>query len=89
MSNSLANALGMQVQAPAAPMNGMMNPMSGMMNMMTQFDQFRRSFTGNPEQSFRQLMSSGKISQEQYNNLAQQASQFVQCMKMMGRYYGC
>lgn len=78
MNNALANALGMQGgQAAPAPM-----PMNNMENMMRQFQQFRQAFSGDPRQTVQQLLNSGRMSQAQYNQYAQMATQFV---KMMGR----
>ena len=57
------------------------NPMNNFQQMMQQFNQFRQSFQGNPQERIQQLMNSGKISQEQYNNAYQMATQF---QKMMG-----
>lgn len=57
------------------------NPMNNFQQMMQQFNQFRHSFHGNPQEQIQQLMNSGKISQEAYNNAYQMATQF---QKMMG-----
>ena len=51
------------------------NPMGRMNNLLNQFNQFRSTFSGNPEQQVRQLIQSGKMSQEQFNQLAQTANQ--------------
>ena len=51
------------------------NPMSNMNNFLTQFNQFRNSFSGNPEQQVKQLLQSGRMSQDQFNQLAQTATQ--------------
>lgn len=50
------------------------NPMSNMNNFLTQFNQFRNSFSGNPEQQVKQLLQSGRMSQDQFNQLAQTAN---------------
>lgn len=44
--------------------------------MMQQFQQFKSSFTGNPQQQVMQLLNSGKMSQEQFNQLQMIAKQF-------------
>lgn len=54
------------------------NPMA---NFLTQFNNFRSTFMGNPEQQVRQLLSSGKMSQEQFNQFAQQANQLQHLIK--------
>ena len=47
-------------------------------NMIMQFIQFRNSFRGNPQQMVQQMVQSGRISQEQYNNAVQMANQLSQ-----------
>lgn len=48
----------------------------GIGNLIQQFNQFRANFQGNPQQQVQQLLSSGKMSQEQFNQLAGLANQF-------------
>lgn len=50
------------------------NPMNG---FMQRFNQFRQSFSGDPQEQIQKLMNSGKISQEQYNNAYQMAQQMM------------
>jgi hypothetical protein len=50
-------------------------------NLLQQFQQFRQSFHGDPRQQVQQLLNSGKVSQEQYNQAVQMANQL---QKMMG-----
>ena len=50
-------------------------------NFIQRFNQFRQSFTGNPQQMVQQLMNSGKISQERYNQAVQMANQLMRNMK--------
>lgn len=59
----------------------MNNNNSGMQNMIKQFQQFKQSFTGNPQQQVQQLLNSGKVSQEQYNQAVQKANAFQQALK--------
>ena len=49
--------------------------------MIQKFQQFRQSFSGNPQQQVQQLLNSGKISQAQYNQAVQITNQM---RKMMG-----
>lgn len=56
-------------------------PMGNIQRLMQQYNQFKQSFQGNPQQQIQQLMNSGKVSQQQYNWAYQQAQQF---QKMMG-----
>lgn len=46
-----------------------------MNNMMMQFMQFKQNFRGNAQQQIQQMLNSGKISQEQYNQTVQRAQQ--------------
>ena len=55
------------------PMN---NPMSNMMNLMNQFNQFKNNFRGNPEQQVKEMLSSGQMTQNQFNQLSQLANMF-------------
>lgn len=48
----------------------------GIGNLIQQFNQFRANFNGNPQQQVQQLLSSGKMSQEQFNQLAGLARKF-------------
>jgi ABC-type transporter Mla subunit MlaD len=50
-------------------------------NFLNQFNQFRSTFSGNPEQQVKQLISSGKMSQEQFNQFAQTANQLQKLIK--------
>lgn len=56
------------------PMGGW--PFQNMMAMIQQFNQFRSTFQGNPQQKVQELLSSGKMTQEQFNQLSQMAQQF-------------
>ena len=50
---------------------------------MQQFNQFRSGYSGNPQQDVQNLLSSGRMSQEQFNTYANMATQ-IQAM-MRGR----
>ena len=63
MANQLFNMLGGQQS---------MNPMT---NLVNQLNQFRQSFSGDPKQQVQQLLNSGCMSQSQYNQLSQMATQ--------------
>ena len=65
MSNPLFNLLG----------GNQMNP------MMQRFNQFRQMFRGDPQQQVQQMLNSGRITQEQYNQAVQTANQI---MRMLG-----
>lgn len=50
-------------------------------SLIERFQKFRQSFQGDPRQQVQQLLNSGKISQQQYNNAVQMAQQF---QRMLG-----
>ena len=50
------------------------NPMNG---FMQKFNQFRQSFSGDPQEQIQKMMNAGKISQEQYNSAYQMAQQVM------------
>lgn len=53
-------------------------PQNNMMNLMNQFQAFKNNFQGDPKQQVMSLLSSGKMSQEQFNYLSQIASKLQQ-----------
>ena len=57
------------------------SPTNNMANLLSQFNQFRSTFSGNPEQQVKQLLQSGRMSQEQFSQLAQTANQLRQLIK--------
>lgn len=69
--NPLFNALG-GGQIPG--------PMGQFQNMIQQFRQFQQSFKGHPKAEVEKLVQSGKISQQQLNQLQQMAGQFQQLL---------
>lgn len=70
--NPLFNALG------GGKMPGAMGQFQ---NMVQQFRQFQQSFRGDPRAEVEKLVQSGKISQQQLNQLQQMAGQFQQLMQ--------
>ena len=64
----------------------MSNPLFNMMqpqnNILQRFQQFQQMFRGDPRQQVQQLLNSGKVSQNQYNNAVQMAQQL---QRMIGR----
>lgn len=52
-----------------------------MAGLVQQFQQFKNTFRGDPQQQIQQLLNSGKISQQQYDQAVQQAKAF---QKMLG-----
>lgn len=72
MSNPLFNTLG-----------GGMPKGSGPMQMMQQFMQFKQNFKGDPKAEVEKMLQSGKISQQQLNQVQQMAGQFQSLLKNM------
>lgn len=68
-------------------MNPLFNMMSGqapqnnMGQLLQNFERFKAQFQGNPQQMVQQLISSGRMSQAQYNQLAQMANQLYPKLK--------
>lgn len=69
--NPLFNALG-GGQMPGA--------MGQFQKLVQQFQQFKQSFQGDPRSEVEKLVQSGKISQQQLNQLQQMAGQFQQLL---------
>ena len=63
-------------------MNPLYQQMMPQNNVMQRFLQFKQQFQGNPQEQVQQLLNSGKISQQQYNQAVQMANQFRQMLNM-------
>ena len=65
----------------------MSNPLFGMMQktqpngIMQRFQQFQQMFRGDPKQQVQQLLNSGRVNQQQYNQAVQMVQQL---QRMMG-----
>lgn len=55
-------------------MNPLFNQMTGN-GLLQQFRQFAQNFKGDPRQQIQQMLNSGKITQQQYNDAVQKAQQ--------------
>ena len=64
------------------PLFGMMQNQMPMNGIMQRFQQFQRMFRGNPQQQVQQMLNSGRISQDQYNQAVQTAQQLARMMGM-------
>lgn len=58
----------------------MSNPIYGLLNgqqnnLLAQFQRFKQSFNGDPNQTINQMLQSGKVTQEQVNRATQIANQ--------------
>ena len=57
-----------------------MNPQSN--NIIQRFQQFKNNFKGDPQQQVQQLLNSGRVSQQQYDQAVKMANQMRQMMGM-------
>ena len=73
---SLFNSLGGGVPTPQMP-----SGMGGLQNIISRFQQFKKMFSGNPQQQVQQMLNSGRVSQEQYNQAVQMANQLQKLLK--------
>ena len=73
MGNSILNSRQPNVQQGQ---NNAFNP-----QMIQQFNQFRKTFNGNPQQAVMNLMRQGMMTNAQFQQLAQMANQFQNFMK--------
>lgn len=72
MANPLFDFLG------GGKMPAMPGPMGQFNQMMQQFQQFKANFQGDPKAEVQKLLQSGKMSQDQLNQLQAMAQQFKQ-----------
>lgn len=52
-------------------------------NLISQFMEFRKNFTGDPKQIVQNMLDTGKITQTQLNQYANQANQIYNQLKGM------
>lgn len=43
-------------------------------NMLKRFNEFKKNFSGDPQQQIQQMLNSGRITQQQYNAAVQKAN---------------
>lgn len=55
----------------------------GLFRMIQQFIEFANGFKGNPQEEVQKLLNSGKMTQEQLNELQKYATQF---QNLLGRF---
>lgn len=55
-------------------------PFTNVTQLMNQFEQFKSTFQGDPQQKVQELMNSGQMSQEQFAQLSSMAQTFQQLM---------
>lgn len=56
--------------------------LGNMSGLVQQFLKFRQSFQGNPQQQVQELLNSGKITQQQYDQAVQQAKALQQMLNL-------
>lgn len=62
-----------------------MNPLYNQMNnnnLLQRFMQFKQTFRGDPQAQVQQLLNSGKVTQDQYNQAVQTAQQLSRMLGM-------
>ena len=64
------------------PLFQMMQNQNPMNSLLQRFQSFQQTFKGDPKQQVQQLLNSGRVSQQQYNNAVQLAQQF---QRMLGK----
>lgn len=57
------------------------NKMNNPLQMISEFNKFKQSFQGDPKAEVQKLVASGRINQQQLNQLQQMASQFQNMMR--------
>lgn len=60
------------------------NKSNNPMQMVNEFMQFAKEFKGNPQQEVMDLLNNGQMSQQQFNQLSQQAKQIQQILNQLG-----
>lgn len=63
------------------PFFGALGGGNGFMQMMQQFQQFKANFHGDPKAEVEKLMQSGRLNQQQLNQLQQMAKQLQSLMQ--------
>lgn len=59
----------------------MNNPFGNVQNMLAQFNKFKQTFQGDPQQTINQMLQSGQINQAQIDQAKQMAEQFQRMLK--------
>ena len=63
----------------------MPGPFGNMTNLMQKLNEFQSAFQGNSYQQVQDLLNSGRMSQQQFNQYSQIAQMIQQFQHMMGR----
>lgn len=62
------------------PQNGG-NPFNNPFQLIARFNEFKKNLTGNPKDRVQELLDSGQMSREQFNQLSQMANSFRGILK--------
>lgn len=62
-------------------MGGNVNPLGNFGQLVQKFQQFKTSFQGDPKAEVEKLLQSGRLNQQQLNQLQQMAKQFQSLMQ--------
>lgn len=65
----------------SAAQGGVQGQQGGPMNIIQAFNQFKQNFQGNPQEEVQKLLTSGRMSQNQLNQLQAMAKQFQSMLK--------
>lgn len=57
------------------------SPLGNMQNMMSQFNQFKQMFSGDPKQTVQQMLQNGNMSKAQFDQYAQMANELRKMIK--------
>lgn len=76
MANDLFNIFGRNTSAQQN-----IGPFTNVANVVNQFNNFRSTFQGNPQEKVQELLNTGQMSQEQFNQLSGMAQLFQQLLR--------
>lgn len=62
----------------ANPLFNQLSNNTPMSQFMQAFNQFKQTINGNPQQMVQQMLNDGRMSQQQFNQLSQQANAIMQ-----------
>lgn len=69
MRNNLFNQFGGKVSQPNFQNSQFNGKFDSMNQFMNQFEQFKKTVTGNPEEKVQEMLNNGTMTQQQYNML--------------------
>ena len=63
------------------PLYNQLNPVNNNNSMLQRLMEFRKTFTGNPQQIIQDMLNSGRLNQAQLNQYVKQANELYKIMK--------